>query len=66
MKLLKLLFQIPIFFLSIPASAADAAAVAAAANGINPLLTYGLVTFFINGNPVLNNGPSNLPRNPPD
>ena len=47
MKLLKLLFQIPIFFLSIPASAADAAVVAAAANGINTLLTYGLLHFLL-------------------
>ena len=29
-------------------------------------LANGLITFFINGKPVFNNGPSNLPRNPPD
>ena len=34
--------------------------------GINTLLANGMVTFFINGNPVFNKGPSNLPRNPPD
>ena len=26
-------------------------------------LANGLITFFINGNPVFSNGPSNLPRN---
>ena len=34
--------------------------------GINTLLANRMVTFFINGNPVFNKGPSNLPRNPPD
>ena len=47
-------------FLCIPASAADAAAVNP--NGIKTLLAHGLITFFINGNPVFSNGP----RNPPD
>ena len=47
-----------IFFLCIPASAADAAQLI--------LLASGLITFFINGNPVSSNGSSNLPRNPPD
>ena len=41
----------------IPASAADAAA--ANPKGINALYANGLITFF-------NNGPSNLPKNPPD
>ena len=50
--------------LCIPASAADAAAVNP--KGIKILLANGLITFFINGNPVFSNGPSNLPRNPPD
>ena len=45
-------------------SAADAAAVSP--KGINTLLANGVITYFINGNPVFNNGPSNLPRNPPD
>ena len=31
-----------------------------------PYLANGLITFFINSNPVFNNGPSNLPKNPPD
>ena len=54
-------------FLCIPASAADAAdAVAVNPNGINTLLTNGFITLFINGNPVFNNGPSHLPKNPPD
>ena len=43
--------QIPRFFLNIPASAADAAAVNP--NGIKTLLASGLITFFIYGNPVL-------------
>ena len=28
------------------------------------LLANGLITFFINGNPVFSNGPRSLPRNP--
>ena len=52
----------PNTFLCIPASAADAAAVSP--KGIKTLLANGLITFFINGNPVFSNGPSNLPRNP--
>ena len=51
-------------FLCIPASAADAAAVNP--NGIKTLLANGLISFFINGNPVFSNGPRTLPRNPPD
>ena len=42
--------MILIFFLCIPASAADAAAVNP--KGINTLLANGLTTFFIEGNPV--------------
>ena len=52
------------FFLCIPASAVYAAAVNP--KGIKTLLANGLITFFINGNPVSSNGPSNLLRNPPD
>ena len=33
---------------------------------INTLLANGIITLFINGNPVFNKGPSNLPKNPPD
>ena len=51
-------------FLCISASAPDAAAVNP--KGIKTLFANGLITFFINGNPVFSNGPSNLPRNPPD
>ena len=51
-------------FLCIPASAADAATVNR--KEIKILLANGLITFLINGNPVFSNGPSNLPRNPPD
>ena len=54
----------PNIFLCIPASAGDAAAVNP--KGINTLLANGVITFFINGNPVFNNGPSNLLKNPPD
>ena len=52
------------YFLCIPASAADAATVNP--KGINTLFANGVITFFINGNPVFNKGPSNLPINPPD
>ena len=58
-----LFFQNQVFF-CIPASAADAAAVNL--NGIKTLLANGLITCFINGNPVLDNGPRTLPRSPPD
>ena len=47
-----------------PTSAADAAAVNP--KGIKALLANGLITFFINGNPVFSNGPSNQPKNPPN
>ena len=46
----------------IAASAADATSFNP--NGIKTLLAIGLVTFFINGNPVFSNGPKNLPINP--
>ena len=46
------------FFLCIPASAA------VYPNGINTLLAK--ATFFINGNPVFNNGQRILSRNPLD
>ena len=54
----------PKIFLCISASAADAAA--ANPKGMRALLASGLITFFINGNPVFSNGPSNLPWKPPD
>ena len=54
----------PNIFLCIPASAAAAAAVNP--KRINTLLANGVITLFINGNPVFNKGPSNLPKNPPD
>ena len=50
--------------LCILGSAADAAAVNP--KGIKTFLANGLITFFINGNPVFSNGLSNLPKNPPD
>ena len=52
-------FQNLIFFLCVPASAADAAAVNPKV--IYTLLANGLITFDIKGN-----GPNDLPRNPPD
>ena len=52
------------FFLCIPASAADAAAVIL--NTIKTLLANGLITFFVKGSPVFSNGQRSLPRNPPD
>ena len=63
-EITKVVVPDPNLFLCIPASAADAAAVNS--KGIKTLLANGLITFFINGNPVFNNGPSNLPKNPPD
>ena len=65
MKLLRSYYdQIINFFLCIPASAADAAAVNP--NGTKTLLANDLFTLFIRGNPVLSNGPKSQPRNPPD
>ena len=46
----------------IPASNADAAAVNP--NGIKTLLANGLITFFINGIGLFNNGSRSLPGNP--
>ena len=43
--------------------AADDAAVSP--NGIKTLLANGLITLFINGNPVFSNGPRSLPKTPP-
>ena len=43
-----------------PASAADAAVVSP--KRIKTLLAIGVITLFINGNPVFNKGPSNLPK----
>ena len=54
----------PNIFLCIPASAAYAAVVNP--KGIKILLANSLITFFITGNPVFNNEPSNLLKNPPD
>ena len=54
----------PQYYLCIPASAADAAAVNP--NGINTILANGLIIFDIKGNPVFSNGRNNLPKNPPD
>ena len=55
--------QDPKIFLCIPTSAADAAEVNP--KGIKALLAEGQIIFFINGNPVFSNGPSNIPRRPP-
>ena len=50
----------PKICLCIPASATDAAAVSP--YGIKTLLGYGLIKFFVNGNPVFSNGLRSLPR----
>ena len=63
LEIIKVVLPDPNIFLCIPASAADAAALNP--KGINTLFANGLITFFINGDPV-NNGPNNLPKNPPD
>ena len=54
----------PKIFLCIPASAAEATVVNP--KGIKTLLVNGYITLFIRGNPVLSNGPKNLPRSLPD
>ena len=64
LEIIKAVFPERNIFLCIPASAADAVAVNP--KGIKTLLANGLITFFINDNPVFNNGPSNLLKNPPD
>ena len=51
-------------FLWIAPSVADAAAVNP--NGIETLLTNGLSTFLIKGNPVFINGPKTLSKTPPE
>ena len=53
-----------IFFMYFSMYSADVAAVNP--KRIGKLLANGLITFFISGNPAFGNGPSNLPRNPPD
>ena len=63
-EIIKVIFPDPNIFLLIPASATDAAA--ATPKGIKILLANGLITFFINGNPVFSNGQTNLPKNPQD
>ena len=52
----------PNIYLWIAASVAGSAAVNS--NGINTLLANGLNTFSIEGDPVFNNSPKCLPRNP--
>ena len=56
----------PKTFLFIHVSAAAAAAATVNPNGIKTLLGNGLIIFFINDNPVFNNKPRKLTRNPPD
>ena len=48
----------------IAASVADVAAVNT--TGVKTLLANGFTTFPIKDNPVFNNGPKSLPKNPPD
>ena len=63
-EIIKVVLPDPNIFLCIPASASDAAAVNP--KGIKTFSANGLITFFLNGNPIFNNGPSNLPKKPPD
>ena len=62
--IINVVFPDPNIFSSIPASAADGVAVNP--KGTKTLLANGLITCFVNGNPVFSNGPISLPRNPPD
>ena len=62
--IISFVFFDPNILLCIPASAADAAAVNT--KGIKTLLANGLINFFISGNLVFSNEPSNLPKNHPD
>ena len=57
-EIIKVVIPDPNIFLCIPASAPDAAAVNS--KGIKTLSANGLITFFIIGNPVFSNEPSNL------
>ena len=57
-EVIKVVVPKPSIFFCIPASAADAAAITP--NRIKTLLANGLITFFVNGNPVFNNGPRSL------
>ena len=61
--IISVVFPDPNVFLCIPASTADAAAVNP--KGMKKLLANGLIIFFISGNTVFSNGPSNLLRNFP-
>ena len=63
LEIIKVVVPEPSIFFCIPSSAADAAAVNL--NRIKTLLANGLITFFINGNPVFDNESRSLPRNPP-
>ena len=58
------LWREPKIFLCILASSTNAVAVNP--NGSKILLANGLITFFINGNPVFSNRSRSLSRNPPD
>ena len=63
-EIIKVVVRESSIFFCIPESAADAAAVNPYA--IKTLLANGLITLFINGNSVFNNGPRSFPRNLPD
>ena len=64
MKIINVVTPDSNIFLWITASVAYAAAVNP--NGIKMLLANDLRTFLVKDNPVFNNGPKSLPRNPPD
>ena len=59
-EIIKVVVPDPNIFLCIPSSAADAASVNP--KGIKTLSANGLINFFVDGNPVFGNGPSNLPK----
>ena len=63
-EIVKVVVLEPSISFFIPASAADAAAVNP--HGIKVLLVNSLITFFINGIPVFNNGSRSSARNYPD
>ena len=64
LEIINVVLSDPNILLWIAASVADAASIND--NGIKKLLTNGLSTFPIKGNPVFSNGPKGLPKKLPD
>ena len=63
LKIISVVKQDQSIFLWIDASVVDTAI---NSNGIKRLLANVLSTFPLNDNPIFNNGPKSLPKNPPD